>query len=123
MTMQSIEPTMQHHPHITRIAVDAILAQISAKSDCEGRFYGDVDGTECEFTAMFSTDWTGPYSEFGRRGSYYEATCKLLGAFADHPETEAMIAGNRAEIAALVGEKAVEGWEDDQASRVMEAAE
>lgn len=114
---------MQHHPHITRIAVDAIIAQVSAKSDCDGRFYGNVGGAECEFTAMFCTDWTGPYSEDSREGTYYEADCKLLGAYADHPETGAMIAGNRAEIAALVGEMAVEGWEEDQASREMEDGE
>ena len=107
---------MQHHPALSRIAVDAIVAQVSAKADCEGDgFCGDVDGTECTFSAWFSTEWSGPYRDFADREDYYEAKCTLLGALGNHPEMGEEYAGNRAEIEALVGEATVAGWERAQA--------
>lgn len=107
-----------YQPHLSRIAADAIVAQVSRLADCEGTFRGDVDGTEVEFTAWFSTDYAGPYrDEVGP--CYYEAECALLGAYGENPDTGAMIAGGKAELARLVGERTVYGWEQQQAEVEM----
>jgi hypothetical protein len=103
-----------HHPNLTRIAADAIVAQVSSRADCEGgNFCGEVGDTECEFQCWFSTDWSGPCSDdYGYK--YFEAKCTLLGAHGHDPQTGAEYAGNRAEIEALVGGDTVYGWERAQ---------
>lgn len=119
MTAHPKSIVAQSYP-LSRIAVDAIVAQVSAKADCAGDgFCGDVDGTECTFRAWFSTDWSGPYRDEGDWQDYYEAKCTLLGALGNHPETGADFAGSRAEIEALVGETAIAGWERAQAETEM----
>ena len=105
---------MNHQTSLTRIAADAIIAQVSAKADCDGTHYAMIDGSEVEFTAWFRSGVTGPYQdETGPR--YYETDCTLIGAYGEHPETDAMIAGNRAEMVALIGEEEVTAWEDYRA--------
>ena len=108
-----------HLHQLTHIAAAAIIAQIAAKSDTGENwdFCATVDGVERLFEARFSVDWKGPYSDFGRSGSYYEAHCTLTGAWEYDDEGDVSFAGNRAEVVALIGNAAVRDWEERQAER------
>jgi len=115
---------MQHFP--TTRAAEAIIAQITGRGDCEGTFYAEVDGKECEFTAWFTTEWEREdcYSDTHGRswGHYDNATCTLIGAWTFDDEDAVMFAGNRSELAALIGEAKVSKWEANQAEIEMENA-
>lgn len=108
---------MFHAP--TPIAAEAIIAQILGRGDCDGTFCAFVDGVEHEFEAWFSVEWerVGEY----RQPDYDEATCTLVGAYAYDENGDVLFAGNRAELAALIGEAAVDRWEAEQSERETEA--
>lgn len=104
---------MHHTPTLTRIAFDARLLDISRASDCEADVWSEVAGQAQEFTAFFAEDVTGPYSDPGPRGAYYDYACKLLGAWCEF-DSGKLFAGNRAEVAALIGEDECQRWERQQ---------
>ena len=58
-----------------------------------------------------------------RDGIYYEATCKLIGAWAYDPDAETVItfAGNRAELVEVLDEAFVSAWESDMGQRLDES--
>jgi len=109
--------------NLTYIAANAIIAQVSGSSDCEGKFYSTVDGDEMEFTAWFRTDWEGPITSDDQYGTYWEARCKLLGTYGENQETGERIAGNRAEMVDLLGLPVVLYWEQYQSLHEMEKDE
>ncbi len=97
------------------------MAQITKRGDCDGTFCATVDGVEHEFEAWFDREITGPYSDFGRSGSYVEASCTVVGAWSYDEAGEVLFAGNRAELAALIGEAEVRRWEDEKSEAETEA--
>lgn len=114
---------------LTPIAAAAIVAQIERNADTgDGTdFCADINGQERIFEARFSTDWDGEerYSDTHSSGSGrdYFAKCKLVGAWAYDEDGEIDIAGNRDEVAALIGETAVDQWEADQSERETEGGQ
>ena len=115
--------------HLTPIAAAAIVAQIEEAGDTgEGTdFCADITGQERIFEARFETDWDSEerYSDTHSSGSGrdYYATCKLVGAWAYDEDDEIDIAGNREEIVALIGEKAVLAWEARQSESETEGGQ
>ena len=107
------------HTPPTPIAAQAIIAQIETRGECDGEYCADLNGQEYTFTAWFDTEWqrVGEY----RQRDYDEATCTLVGAYSYDPDFgHVAFAGNRAEIAALIGEAEVCRWEMEQSERRTE---
>ena len=110
------------HTPPTPIAAQAIIAQIEGRGDCDYEFEAMINGVAHVFTAWFVTDWErdsydGEYLYLSRGA----ATCALVGAYASDPDDEyTAFAGNRAELAALIGEAEVCRWEMEQSERRTE---
>ena len=116
--------------HPTPHAAKAIIAQMDGKADCTDAMEGftEIAGDELPdgswtFVAYFTTDWEGPITSDDRDGTYWEATCKLIGAWAYDPDAETVItfAGNRAELVDAIGQAIVDGWESDMGQRLGES--
>lgn len=99
-------------------AAEAIISWLTKRGDTEGTFYAVVNGTEWEFEARFSVEWERV--GYFKRPDFDEASCTLIGAWSYDEDDNVAFAGNRAELVALIGEKAVAQWEEDQAGREME---
>ena len=104
--------------HVSPIAAQAIIAQITTRGDTDHQYYAPIGGVEHEFEAWFSVSWER-VGYFGQR-DYDEATCTLVGAWAYDENDDVAFAGNRSELVALIGEKTVSEWEMEQAEREME---
>lgn len=103
---------MHHTPSLTRIAADAIIAQMVSRADGEYTRYAKLNGVEHEFTVHFKTDWHRDRGDIGVMSNWAE--CEIVGAWAEDPETGAVAwAGNRREMEALLGDKMVGEWEAD----------
>lgn len=99
-------------------AVSAIVAQIAQRSDAESTFSAEYNGQMCDFEAKYETDWAGPFTEYANDRPYYEATCRLVGAWAYCPEWGHIVwAGNRDEAITLLGDKYIRELEADEAER------
>lgn len=123
---------MTAHPHpaafavlppLTRIAFDARLSQLTCKgySECEFEAYTACGSVLC-FSGFFDCElWdhlnNGPTSE---RDDHVWYVCKLVGAWAEDGDTGALFAGNRDEIAAMVGADEVARWEKRMADGMNE---
>jgi hypothetical protein len=93
---------------LTHRAFDAIIAQIARKATDECTAYAEIDGQEREISAFYTReiDW------FGGINSAHECcevtNYRLIGAWYEDPDTGAVWAGDRAELAALIGEDATD---------------
>lgn len=98
-------------------AAEAIIAHFTKRGDTEGTFCAVVHGKEWEFEARFDVEWERV--GYFKRPDFDEASCALIGAWSYDEDGNVAFAGNRAETVALIGEKAVAQWEEEQASREM----
>jgi hypothetical protein len=98
---------------VTPHAFEAIVAQMARQGYHEATPCAEIDGEELEWTAFFATE----IDPDGGINSYHECCaytrCKLVGAWAENRDTGKLYAGNRDEIAAVLGEAAVTAWEID----------
>jgi hypothetical protein len=111
-------------------AAKAIVAQMDRKADCTDAMEGftEIAGDELAdgswtFVAYFTTDWEGPNSDHPGQADYYEATCKMIGAWAYDPDAETVItfAGNRGELVEVIGRAVVDGWERGMGQHLCES--
>ena len=111
-------------------AAKAIIAQLDRKADCTDAMEGftEIAGDELAdgswtFVAYFTTDWDGPITSDDCDGTYWEATCKLIGAWAYDPDAETIItfAGNRDELVEVIGQAVVDGWESGMGQHLGES--
>lgn len=98
-------------------AAEAIISHFTRRGDTEGSFCAPLNGVEHEFEARFDVEWERV--GYFKRPDFDEASCTLIGAWAYDDNGDVAFAGNRAELVALIGEKAVAQWEEDQAGREM----
>lgn len=110
-------------PTLTPRAAEAIIAWITRRGDTDGTFYASINGVEHEFEARFDVEWEREprFSDTHSSGYGHDdlATCSLIGAWAFDEDGNTAFAGNRAEVAALLGEPTVCQWEETQAEREM----
>jgi hypothetical protein len=108
--------------HTTPRAAEAIIAQMTAKADVSGWFYATIQGVQRDVCAFFKTRETQNGSNISDGFSACWITeCDLIGAWAECAETgDVVFAGNRDEVAALVGEAEVRCWEDMQMDKENE---
>ncbi len=115
--------------NLTPLAALAIVQQIEKAADTgEGTdFAGYVNGTFRIFEARFSREWDSEERYIDTHSSGYGrdqfAVCKLVGAWAYDDDGEIDIAGNRAEIVAMVGDARVSDWEAEQSEIETERGE
>ena len=89
-----------HTPNLTPRAFDAIVSQMAGRGHYEAEFDG--------WTAFFDLD-TDSYGGMNERHEVCPCTtASLVGAWREDGN---LFAGNRAEVAALVGEAEVRRWE------------
>jgi len=93
---------------LTPRAFDAIIAQIARKADEEQTAYIQLDGQEREISAFYTRaddaqGWDGARHEYS-----YVTAFHLIGAWFEDPDTGAVWAGDRAELAALIGDDATD---------------
>ncbi len=102
--------------HTTPRAAEAIIAQMTAKADVSGWFYATIQGVQRDVCAFFKTrDVYHGSQGYHDRDIGWITECDLIGAWAECAETgDVVFAGNRDEVAALVGEARVRCWEDMQ---------
>lgn len=109
---------------MTPHSAQAIVSQITRKGDCDGTFYAEVGSKEREFEAWFETEWEREqrYSDTHSSGfgSYDIADCRLVGAYSYDDDGEIALCGNRAEIAAMIGEATVAAWEERKSELMTE---
>ena len=100
---------------LTPRAADAILAQLTRKGFHEWDFAAPVDGVTLAFNAFFEAE----EDEYGGINNRHEVCAythfTAMGAWAELADGS-LWAGNRDELAALIGEATVERWE----ARMME---
>lgn len=96
---------------LTPRAFDAIVAQLAAKADHETTCCADVNGAELEWTTFFATQDDHDYGWNYRHEVCTATRCKLIGAWAQDDDGN-LYAGDRDELAAMLGEKVITAWED-----------
>ena len=106
------------HIQPTPRAASAVIAQMTCAAHGEDTRYAEINGAEHEFSVHFTTEWhrESRYSDTHSSGSGSDtyAQCEIVGAWAEDPETgDVAFAGNRDELAALIGEKLAAKWEAD----------
>ncbi|MGL4527533.1 MAG: hypothetical protein ACRCUC_11185 [Aestuariivirga sp.] len=107
---------MHHFP--TARAAEAIIAQLAYASSDERTFCAKVDGRELEFSVHFTTDWRRERGDYGMGNT---ASCEIVGAWAEDPDTGAVaFAGNALELEALLGERLVAEWASEISQSVTE---
>jgi hypothetical protein len=96
---------MYHQP-ITARAVEAIIGQLCRKGHRELECAAMIEGEEVIWTAFFEEEEDAYY---GVNEDNRAATrCRLVGAY----DSECQWAGNRDEIAAMLGDATVTRWEN-----------
>ena len=89
-----------HAPILTPRAFDAIVSQMAGK----GHFEAEIDG----WTAFFDLD----VDSYGGTNERHEVcACTVAALVGAWREDGNLFAGNRAEVAALVGDTEVKRWE------------
>lgn len=95
--------------NITPRAAGAIIAQMARKTDAIEARCAIVDGAELEFNIYHATEWVNRGGHYMNRDEFPE--CDIVGAWSAGEDDEVIFAGNRAELAALIGEAKVCEWE------------
>jgi hypothetical protein len=95
---------------ITPRAFDAIVSQLAQTGANEWTMCADINGTERDWVAFFDTE-EDPYGGIDNRHQVCSTIrAKLIGAWCEDDDGN-LYAGNRAELAEMIGQDEVDRWE------------